>query len=568
MAASPTPSLRDNFPPPACGRGGGWGVPQALCFARQAHPNPSRKREGLLLLLASILAALTTPASAQTPPATIVRSTTVDATSVTVYRDPGRSGGGEMELEHLEGFALISETRTIALPQGAATIRFEGVADGMIAVSALVTGLPGGVVQKNRDAALLSPASLLDGSLGNRVHLRRTSRATGAVTEQDAIIRTGSGGALVVQTSEGLEALRCSGMPETILYDAIPSGLGNTPVLRVDTVSAAAQTVTVTLTYLATGFDWSADYVMRVSEDSDRADLFGWMTIANGNRATFADAQLLGIAGTLNIDSDFDQLVEGPPTPELYLTCYPLDGTSTAPEELIGPPGMMPPGYDDSSDIIVTAQRISSIAFDVPVAVTAIEEGIGNLRLFRVPFATTVAAEAQKQVAFLDSRAIRTTRIYRARAEDDYDQPPVPLAIVLKMRNRESDGLGRSIPAGSVAIFSSDGRLIGRDTQRDLTVGEEFEYEVSQSPQVMLTVTAPDAVEWRDDMEERFLTVTNANPFAITAEIVIEDFDEEEWLVERRQRRTISVIRGNRSWTARVPANGSARLRLYDPDGD
>ena len=529
-----------------------------------------------MVAVAALLATLFPPASqAQTP--TTIRSTSVDATSVTVYRAPGRSNGGELDLDYLEGFALISETRTIPLPQGAATIRFEGVADGMIAVSALVTGLPGGVVQKNRDAALLSPASLLDGSLGNRVHLRRTSRATGAVIEQDAIVRTGSGGALVFQTSEGLEALQCTGIPDTILYDSIPSGLGDTPVLSVDTVSDSAQTATVTLTYLATGFDWSADYVLRVADDSDRADLFGWMTIANGNRATFADAQLLGIAGTLNIDSDFEELVESPPTPELYLTCYPLDNTSTAPSiDVPLPPApppapmMAPPGYDcddDCVDIVVTGSAIRNRAFDVPVAVTAIEEGIGNLRLFRVPFRTTVAAEAQKQVAFLDSRAIRTTRVYRAEAEEyGDDDPPVPLTIIVKMHNRERDGLGRSIPAGSVAIFSADGRLIGRDNQRDLTVGEEFEFELSPSPQVMLTVTEPE--ERQSDREERFLTVTNANPFPVTAEIVIEDFEEEDWLVERRQRRNISVIRGNRSWTARVPANGSARLRLYDPEKD
>src|SRR3546814_1534197 len=82
-----------------------------------------------------------------------------------------------------------------------------------------LTGLPGGVVQKNRDAALLSPASLLDGSLGNRVHIRRTDGATGKVTEEEAIIRSGAAGAVVLQTAAGYEALRCTGLPETILYE-------------------------------------------------------------------------------------------------------------------------------------------------------------------------------------------------------------------------------------------------------------------------------------------------------------------------------------------------------------
>src|SRR3546814_1994449 len=75
----------------------------------------------------------------------------------------------------------------------------------MIAVSAVVTGLPGGVVQKNRNAALLSPAALLDGTLGNRVNIRRTHPATGKVTEEEAIIRSGPDNAVVLQTAKSEE---------------------------------------------------------------------------------------------------------------------------------------------------------------------------------------------------------------------------------------------------------------------------------------------------------------------------------------------------------------------------
>src|SRR3546814_4397175 len=131
----------------------------------------------------------------------------------------------------------------------------------MISVSAIVTGLPGGVVQKNRDAALLSPASLLDGSLGNRVHIRRTDGATGNVTEEEAIIRSGAAGAVVLQTPEGYEALRCTGIPETIVYDGVPEGLTAKPTLSVTTRNPAAQRATGTRNYLSQGFDSASNYV-------------------------------------------------------------------------------------------------------------------------------------------------------------------------------------------------------------------------------------------------------------------------------------------------------------------
>lgn len=111
-----------------------------------------------------VLAALAI-AGAPVQAQTVVTSSAPDKMSVTVYRDPNR-GAGAINARFPQSFALISEKRRIAVPAGDSVIRFEGVADGMMAVSAVVTGLPGGVVQKNRDARLLSPAALVDGTLG------------------------------------------------------------------------------------------------------------------------------------------------------------------------------------------------------------------------------------------------------------------------------------------------------------------------------------------------------------------------------------------------------------------
>ena len=108
---------------------------------------------------------------------TVATSPRPDHVAVTVYRDPYRGADRPPNLAWLNGYALISETRTVTLPAGETELRFEGVAGGIIPQSAIVTGLPEGVIERNRDAYLLSPATLLDRSLGARVHLRRTSRA-------------------------------------------------------------------------------------------------------------------------------------------------------------------------------------------------------------------------------------------------------------------------------------------------------------------------------------------------------------------------------------------------------
>jgi len=80
--------------------------------------------------------------------------------SVTVYRDPRQEIPDGLDLAQLSGFALVSEVRTVKVPAGESRLRFEGVANGIQASSAIVTGLPTGVLEKNRDAEILSPAAL------------------------------------------------------------------------------------------------------------------------------------------------------------------------------------------------------------------------------------------------------------------------------------------------------------------------------------------------------------------------------------------------------------------------
>ena len=237
-------------------------------------------------------------------------------------RSRPRSGRRARSCSWLNGYALISETRQISIPAGESTIRFEGVAGGILPQSAIVTGFPEGIVERNRDAYLLSPATLLDRSLGRRVHLRRTSRATGAVREQEAVIRSGADGAVVLQTAEGFEALRCTGLPETLVYrPRARRACRRGRRCRCAPAPARRSTATVTLSYLASGFDWQANYVAKLSPDGGRVDLFAWLTLASSDETSFVDADTQAVAGRLNRDdAAIPSRREGGP---LSLRCWP-----------------------------------------------------------------------------------------------------------------------------------------------------------------------------------------------------------------------------------------------------
>ena len=68
-------------------------------------------RRLLLLILALVAAA---PAVAQV----LVESERVDSVSVTLYRDPGRGEGPIPASGWPNGYALVTETRTISVPAG------------------------------------------------------------------------------------------------------------------------------------------------------------------------------------------------------------------------------------------------------------------------------------------------------------------------------------------------------------------------------------------------------------------------------------------------------------------
>jgi hypothetical protein len=517
------------------------------------------RRAALLLSLAAAA-----PAAAQQ----VVTSPGPEAVSVTIYRNPN---GDRMDLEWLNGYALITETRTVALPAGPSVIRFEGVAGNILPVSAIIRGLPRAVAEKNHDARLLSAGALVDASLGRQVHIRRTNRATGRTTETEAIIRSGPDG-IVLQTPQGIEALRCSGLPETLVYNQAPPGLSAKPTLAVTTSADAPVTATLQLSYLASQFDWRANYVATIAPDGRTFDLFAWLTLANANGESFVDASAQVVAGKPNrVDDDGDEGAE-PVAPEINLHCWPTGTTSDIPVQNPVPVTTISSAEMAGESIVVTGSRIpkANLTSVSPVtAVTAQLEGLGDLKLYRIPVPVTVAANAQKQVALLHLERVRFEHLYGARIwaaeEPDENDDPVPVRILLRTRNVEAQGLGRPLPAGSINVFEqAAGRpmLVGAGDVFDTSVGEKVEILVGQSPDISIRhrlLPRKDGKKEDDGQPHRHeITISNATSAPAYVELTLSLYEEEYRLIGPS--RKLARKNGLPLWRARVPANGTARL--------
>ncbi len=409
------------------------------------------------------------------------------ALAVTVYRAPERESGS-IDLDALAGFALITETRTVHLPTGLSRLRFEGVADGIEPASAIVTGLPEGVIEKNRDAKLLSPAALVAAAVGKTVSLVRTDKKTGQSQTLAGTVLSDADGGVVFKTANGIEALRCSGLPETFLFTGT-TDLAASPTLSVQVRSAVAVTRTVTLSYLARGFDWAADYVATLSADGKTMDLGAWVTLANGNGVGFPDAHAQVVAGRVNRESGEVQPLDigGP----ILAQCWPRGSTSDLPPpmQLMMATGGM--AMDRMYKMALPAAAGNLQEMTVTGARRVQQEQLGDLKLYRVPDRTTVASRQSKQVRLLDRSGIPVRFVYSADIAAGDEDSAQPAMLLLRTKNDAANHLGLPLPSGRVAVFArrQGAQLLQHESDiRDLAVDEEVEIGLGESADVQVAV--------------------------------------------------------------------------------
>jgi hypothetical protein len=438
--------------------------------------------------LALALTAIASPAFADT-----IASPAAETTAVTLYRGDSRAfqtlQPWQREQALKKGLIQVTETRTVTLPAGRHTLRFDAVADGLIPQSAAVEGLPGGTVERNYDYALLSPGTLLERSLNQPVGIVRTNAKTGRQTAESAIIRQGPNG-VVLQTATGVEALGCSGGAERLVFDHIPAGLSDKPALSTVIDVPVATTAKLTLSYLAIGVNWQADYVARIAPDGRTLDLTGWLTLVNSGGTSFVNAPTQAVAGKLS------RVAVDVPTAEtksITRACWPMDTTTHG----AMPPPPPPPSLEMPMPAPPMAMAMAGAREDIAVtaqrAKMAEQSDLGDYKLYTLPEPVTVAARQTKQVAFLDQKGVAFQRLYMFTVDpwSDYGGDEIPAAtVLLRLENKTTLGLGKPLPSGALAVMETTGgrpAFAGEQAMRDVPVGQPFDLAIGQAMDVSIT---------------------------------------------------------------------------------
>jgi hypothetical protein len=475
------------------------------------------------------------------------------AASVTIYRDRNISTGDLDALDPSQGLALITETRTVEVPAGVSRIAFRGVADTMVPETVALQGLPGQVVERNEDFDLLSPGALVERSVGRTVRVVETNRGNGTISERRAVIRSGPNGVLLDFDGQ-VEVLGCGGPPARLVFDRAPEGLSDKPTFSVLANVPKAGRYTVKLSYLATGFSWSADYVARIRPDGRTLDLSGWLTLANKSAASFAQAPTDVVAG----DLQRDEATRPPAVDGLLITpnCW---GVGARANRFAAP------------EMVTTARRVAedSVISEIVVTGTKVlarQSELGDYKLYTLPEPTTVAARQTKQVAFLDQQAVPFERIYVYRLEGDggLDEEGVETApnVVLRLQNKAEFGLGKPLPSGTVSVMEPGGGslvLAGEQTVRDTPVGLPLELTVGRAMDVAVAPRVTQD-EGRAGFETRSVTISVANgkPLPIVLE-VHQPHVGENFTIDRASQPSTAKA-GDEVWTLRLAAGERAQL--------
>ena len=505
-----------------------------------------------------------------------IAASPVTDVAVTIYRNP-HFVSAELDLNRLNGFAFVTETRTVSIPAGESRIRFEGVADGIEPASAILTGLPDGLIEKNHDAKVLSPSALVAASVGHPVTFVRKDPRSGKTTEVPGTLLADADGVVFQADSGEIEALRCSGLPETFDFEPTDE-VHATPILSALVRAPRPVQAQVRLSYLARGFEWKADYSAVVSPDGKTLSLGAWVTLANSNSVSFKDAQAKVVAGAVNRSHEPPEPVD--PGHPIRAQCWPRGSTSDKskqPNIVEAQPLWDGPGMIRAVDMSLVVYATATLAAPAREAMfeevvvtgekrakarTVKEEQLGDLKLYRVPDRTSVVSRQIKQVRLLDRTDIPVEVLYRAQIEANNTQDNLALTRLLRTRNTDKNNLGLALPAGQVSTFATEDDtqvLLQQADFTDTAVNQDLEFNLGDSDDVQLSADTDVRHRFsRRTDAENHIDISNAKPEPVQVEIALQ-LDDGEQIIGADPLPTYK--NGLPVFKVTVPANGRYTIR-------
>jgi hypothetical protein len=327
---------------------------------------------------------------------------------------------------------LVRETRRLTLSQGQVALRFADVTAQIrpetVHLSSLTAPASLRILEQNYQYDLLNPAKLLDKFVGKEITLvlRHYQNNTETFEPVQATLLSNNGGQ--VWRINGQIVINPTNISEMRFPD-LPKNLVATPTLVWDLDNRESGAQTVEASYLTSGMNWRADYVLLVNADDTKGDLQGWVTLTNASGATFDDARLQLVAGDVNRVSEERE--------------YALAGA------------MQRKAMSDVSQFQ--------------------EQGFFEYHLYTLQRPTSIRDNETKQVSLLEASGFNVKKEFVLNGQHyyytNYNNPGQPIkekvGVYVQFRNAQQNKLGMPLPAGTIRLYKKDDKgnqqFIGED---------------------------------------------------------------------------------------------------------
>lgn len=347
-----------------------------------------------------------------------------------------------------ENLGVVKDKRKFSLTSGTSELKFTDVASLIDPTSVHLRPLGKAsleVISQDYRYDLVSTDKLLERYLDQPID----------VSTKDDQVKRGTlmsydGASLVIQDpSGGLSLLNRAEVRQVGLKE-LPKGLITRPTLVWKLKSDSGGDQPLEVSYMTGGINWHAEYVAVLNEAGTSLDLQGWASVENHSGATFDDAKIKLVAGSIH---------RAPPIEPLYR----------------GGNAMMVKSVEGSM----------------------VERGFFEYHLYEVPMRATLSNNEVKQLGMLQADGIKCAKKFTYDGQRDAKQ----VMVSVEFENATASGLGMPLPAGVVRVFQRD-----KDESLELA-GEDRIEHTPKNEKVRISVGgAFDIAAERKQMDQKQVT--------------------------------------------------------------
>ncbi|TMQ65590.1 MAG: DUF4139 domain-containing protein [Candidatus Eisenbacteria bacterium] len=379
-----------------------------------------------------------------------------------------------------ENLGVVKDRRRFSISSGLSELRFADVASLIEPTSVHLRSLgksPLEILWQDYRFDLVSTDKLLERYVDQPIEVSTKDDQVkrGTLLSYDPV-------SLVIQeTGGGLSLLNRAEVRQVGLKE-VPKGLITRPTLVWRLRSGAGGDQPLEVSYMTGGMGWHAEYVAVVDDAGSSLDLQGWASVENRSGATFDDAKIKLVAGSIHRAGP-----ERPPQPLFE----------------------------------------RGVAVDMMAKME--ERGFFEYHLYEVPLRAALANNEVKQLGLLQASGIKSTKKYTYDAQKD----PKQVMVTVEFENEAASGLGMPLPAGIVRVFQRDKdeslELAGEDRIDHTPKNETVRVSVGGAFDITAERKQTDMKQVTPRIAETAFSITLKNHKAEAAEVTVVEHAYGDW---------------------------------------